>query len=285
MKTILFATDLKVNSDRAMGRAIKLAKAQKATLHVFHALHAYKAKDFRQSLVEQTHSIIEGYLSEYMDAEGLKVEIKIAYNDHAHELILQYAYDIKADLIVMGMHGKEKFRDFFVGTTIERVARQARKPILMVRNKALEPYQHLLAAVDFAPASRAALRTAISLSPKANLQMLHAYEIPFIYPSMPEHALNMIDISKKSQERMMERFFKTEVSHYKAEYEEAVAKYNSKTFEGNAFKTLTSEAKAMKADLIAIGAHGKSTLAPSKLGGLAEDILANPPCDVLLVKE
>ena len=40
MKNILLATDLGPNSDRAMERAIKLAKEQRATLHVVHVAAA-----------------------------------------------------------------------------------------------------------------------------------------------------------------------------------------------------------------------------------------------------
>jgi len=57
------------------------------------------------------------------------------------------------------------------------------------------------------------------------------------------------------------------------------------TAEGTAYSCLTQEAAALKPDLIAIGARGSAGgFTIDKLGGTAQSILTNPPCDVLVAK-
>ena len=73
---------------------------------------------------------------------------------------------IKTDLIIMGMHSKAKFRDLFVGTTVERVVRKGVLwPVLIVKNKPTGPYKNIVAAIDFAPGSKSALRTGYGIVP------------------------------------------------------------------------------------------------------------------------
>ncbi len=52
-----------------------------------------------------------------------------------------------------------------------------------------------------------------------------------------------------------------------------------------AFKRAVQLSQEMQnADLIAMGAHGQTGLALSRLGGVTADILARPPCDVLVAR-
>jgi len=56
------------------------------------------------------------------------------------------------------------------------------------------------------------------------------------------------------------------------------------TVKGEPYSCLTNAATKLQADLIAIGTHSRVNLIPYKLGGTAKDILAAPPCDVLVAK-
>jgi len=285
MKKILLTTDLSANADRAMERAIQIAKAQGAQLHIVHVLPSYKAKKLQDTLKQDTADLVLEYFNKYKSAKGLKPKIQILDGPSPHEVILDYAHKIKADLIVAGMHGKAKFRDLFVGTTIERIARKTAKPLLLVKNKTTGDYQSIIGAVDFAPASRAALRTAMKLSPKAVFEIVHCYETPIGYPTTAGFAIAYYEETEKTQHKAIDAFIKTEAAHFKKMHKGASMRLGRKLVEGPALSTLMKEAKTVKADLITIGAHGAPIITPSKLGGLAEDVLANPPCDVLLVRE
>jgi nucleotide-binding universal stress UspA family protein len=287
MKKILLATDLGASCDRAMERALKLAKEQNAKLYIVHALPNYKAKALRSTLKQETEDLIKGYLTDYKDANDVDITIEIDAKQEgpANKHILNAVHKIKPNLIIMGMHSKPKILDMFIGTTLERVARKSTQPLLMVKNKPTGSYQSIVSSTDYAPASRAALRTAMELSPAAAFEIVHVYQAPMACPTTADFALEMFTETEKVQNKAMIAFMNTETAYFKKTFKKPNKKLSHKLVEGVIYNTLAKEVKNWKADLLTIGAHGALVMTHSKLGGIASYILANPPCDVLLVRE
>ncbi len=287
MKNILLATDLTPNSDRALARAIMLAMQPGVRLHIIHVVPPYpfkKAKQLTQSLKEELESIISKNIKSYRSAGNLSFNIAVVQAADNYLEILKHAHKVKADLIIMGMHGKSKFRDLFVGTTIERVIRKGLKPVLMVKNISIDPYQDVLCGIDFSPGSRAALHVATDIAPNADFHLVHAYEIPYYAEATYEYVVSKALVEEKHQKKM-DNFLKQEMAYFKKQCPKARAEFNGKLVPGVVHKVLVRKAKGLKADLLAIGAHGQVgfVLPSSKLGGSAQEILINPPCDVLVV--
>src|SRR3546814_4263840 len=67
--------------------------------------------------------------------------------------------------------------DFLIGTTVERLARRAGLPLLIVKGRAEQEYQQLMAATDFSECSRTALTTAVNLFPATAITLVHAYHV------------------------------------------------------------------------------------------------------------
>src|SRR3546814_20872725 len=67
----------------------------------------------------------------------------------------------------------------FRGDTVDRLIRKAPVPVLIVRDRAFEPYHTMLVATDFSESSRVALETAIRFFPDTGLSLFHAYDVPF----------------------------------------------------------------------------------------------------------
>lgn len=285
MKNILLATDLEANSDRAMERALKTAEQQKASLYIIHVIPAYKKRPMGEAFKKDAEQLIKAVLAdEFPQYKHVDVQIEVVDSKEAYSKILEYADKIKADLIVMGLHGKTKFRDLFVGTTVERVIRKGRRPVLMVKNKAIVPYDNIISGIDLAPASRNALRLALELFPKADFDIVHTYPLPHTGALAHQYAIQVFDSYRESHEEAMSAFTNTEENYYSKKYNKT-KKFNIHISEGSPLKEILKVAKKRSADLITIGAHGKSMITPSKIGGVAEDILSNPPCDILIVKE
>ena len=65
----------------------------------------------------------------------------------------------------------------------------------------------------------------------------------------------------------------------------ALAKFGSvQVLEGDARDTILRIAKALPADLIVIGTHGRRGIRRALLGSVAEDVLRRAPCPVLTVR-
>jgi len=62
------------------------------------------------------------------------------------------------------------------------------------------------------------------------------------------------------------------------------ARWNKIVRAGDARSIVLNEAVRGHADVIAIGTHGRSGLSRALIGSVAEDVIANAPCDVLVAR-
>jgi universal stress protein A len=66
---------------------------------------------------------------------GVKIPVRIHFKEgDAPEHILQQVETLKADLIVMGTHGRRGATRFFLGSVAETVIRRAPCPVLTLRS-------------------------------------------------------------------------------------------------------------------------------------------------------
>lgn len=141
--TILVATDFSDASDAALRYAKSLAAAYGATIHVLHVLedlaaHAWTTEVYVAAL-PGVHEEMERQARERLDA-ALTAEERDAYKAHltlrtgsAFVEIVRHAREIKADLLVMGTHGRGAIAHMLLGSVAERVVRKAPCPVLTVR--------------------------------------------------------------------------------------------------------------------------------------------------------
>src|SRR3546814_17567140 len=95
------------------------------------------------------------------------------------EVVLEAARESHAELIVTGVARDELLARMFLGDTVDRLIRKSPVPVLIVRDRAFEPYHTLLVATDFSESSRVALETAIRFFPDQGLSLFYAFDVPF----------------------------------------------------------------------------------------------------------
>jgi len=283
MKNILLATDLAGETDRALERAIKLVLSLTTTLHILHVCPPSSLSNKENMASSPNQGVkdrLNSYLASNKELASVEHTITVKENREPFAEIIKLADEVNAELIVMGMHGKSKLRDKFVGTTIEKVIRKGTLPVLMVKDKPLGEYKNLLVGTDFSSGSGQALHLALKLAPKGTLNLVHFYYIPDTYTGdkISQYAGDVIETSEKAK---LEKF----VNEYRADLNEMASvrpDFHYRLAQGETYNGLLREAAEVNAELIAIGAHSRPRLMPYKLGGNAHDILTNPPCDVLV---
>jgi nucleotide-binding universal stress UspA family protein len=133
-RRILVALDGSPASARALQAAVELAVDQRALLLGLHVIDeldwqrmAGSASTRRacDSYVEALHARVRSVMSETVmtDTGGKSV---------AHA-ILEQARVLRADVIVVGTHGRRGLRRLLLGSDAEGVLREARIPVLVVR--------------------------------------------------------------------------------------------------------------------------------------------------------
>lgn len=141
-KRVFVPVDFSPPSEAALVYALKLAQligAEVEACHIIptpHVLDALYERGFTPS--ESVQRITQKActrIKEIAEAQETPVPLQIHCQEgEAAEHILQLANKFKADLIVMGTHGRSGVEHFFLGSVAETVIRRASCPVLTVRS-------------------------------------------------------------------------------------------------------------------------------------------------------
>ncbi|NBC18456.1 MAG: universal stress protein, partial [Bacteroidetes bacterium] len=165
---ILYPTDFSDCAEVALRDALDLAVRTGATLEALHVLPGPSEYDGNASSQEATIHLREavnrqlGKLSAE-ERDGLSLEYSVAAGRHPGPAAVIHAEERRADLIVLGTHGRRGLRHLLLGSVAEEVIRAAPCSVLAVRcDEEQHPSRrnHLLVPIDFSESAREALREA-----------------------------------------------------------------------------------------------------------------------------
>ena len=142
-QNILVPVDGSETSYAAVAQAAELAKAfgGKITVVQVLALDPYIAAEYisatqTNDLIERARTAVLKTLEEaaakFSDL-GIPVEAKLLEGQVVHREIIREAETSKADLIVIGSHGRTGLKRLFLGSVAQSVLGEAHIPVLVVR--------------------------------------------------------------------------------------------------------------------------------------------------------
>jgi nucleotide-binding universal stress UspA family protein len=136
VQTILHPTDFSEHSRPALELAFALARDYGARLVVLHAVAA-PVVIYREAVVAPSPDELRAAAWDQLEGlevpgAGARVERRLGDGDAPAE-ILRAAQQLKADLIVMGTHGRTGLGRLLMGSVAEQVVRRAPCPVLTVR--------------------------------------------------------------------------------------------------------------------------------------------------------
>lgn len=159
MKTILVPTDFSYCALQALRTAVHLARTTGARLVIVHnvftetkweALPSMRRADYPETLskIKDAENRMNLLLSSGL-LRNLSVSNFITYG-LANDEIIKKAKTLKADLILMGSHGNEVSDRYFIGSTVQKVMREAPCPVMTVQ-KDYKPgsWKKFVFATDF----------------------------------------------------------------------------------------------------------------------------------------
>lgn len=139
-KRILVPVDFSDASGRALATALDLAADLGAEIKVIH-IHQVQAQYMiegglyapeldEDELIEKRKKELDKFVEEHKRDLDIAREVRAGLPEKE---ILDIARDFKADLIVMGTHGRTGLSHLLMGSVTENVLRHADVPILSVR--------------------------------------------------------------------------------------------------------------------------------------------------------
>jgi nucleotide-binding universal stress UspA family protein len=213
--------------------------------------------------------------------------IPIAEAGDPRAAIIDQAISKKADLIVMGTHGRRGFKRLLLGSVTEAVLREAPCPVLTVPPHAragvseAATFKRILCPIDFSPSALQALGFGLDLARQADgrVTLLHVVEWlteeeprASAHFNVPEYRRFMVE---DAQERL--RSLGAEESRTWVEIDDVVVF-------GRAYREILRAAETKPADLIVMGAQGRGGIGLALFGSTTQQIVRGSMCPVLTVR-
>ena len=291
---VLVATDFSACARRAFEYGIYVARIWSAHMDLLHVeemqpgleLDASVPDPLRESRRMESERLL-GDLAARVKRDGPSVGVCLRQGIPS-EQIAQAALEQRADLVVVGTHGRTGLDHILLGSTAERVIKQTPCPVLTVRAARIQEeekdederprIQHILAPVDFSSPSLDALEFATQVADRfgARLTLLHVLE-----PVYHDLELGLGRIEDEPRKR----------AHGEAQLDElarAVKRCGvaagSLILGGIPSESILVHARGQGCDLIVMGTHGRRGLTRFWCGSVAEAVLRQAPCPVLTVR-
>jgi len=279
---IVVATDFSTRSNRALRQAGLLAQATDAQLHLIHVVDDDQPADMVRSEEREAQRVLFEQIASMPELKGVRCRPVVA-TGYPFDGILRTAEALAPELIVMGQHRRQFLFDMFVGTTIERVVRRGRYPVLMVNNEAQRSYERVLVPVDMSNASANAMRVAMAaglIREQGAATILHAFS-PLGKSRMitaGAHPTTIDDYVRSESERAMDELTEFLVSsNFESKF------WSLRIEDGAPMQVINRVVSEARPDLLVMGTHNRSGLSRALIGSVTEEALRSLKVDILAV--
>jgi nucleotide-binding universal stress UspA family protein len=283
-RSILVPIDLTPGSDRVLARLSFLPLASDARVTLLHVVpeslpradQLVAIRDAKKALAEDV-----GHLRQHIRK---KVEIEqLVEVGSAASQIAQCAHHSRAELTVMGRGGGRVLHDVFLGSTAERVIRQSKRPVLVVRRPARAAYRRPALALDLDQAAHPIICLMLRLLPlsRPHVDVIHAFNAyrTAMYPSV---SVDEAEELRGHATDALAGLLAAACAKANVAPERAPI-WRKRVRHGSPRLVVESAIKKAESDLLVVGTRGHSGLAHVFLGSVAGDLMRAAQCDVLIV--
>jgi nucleotide-binding universal stress UspA family protein len=291
IKNILCPVDRSPSSLQAFSYAIALARWQSARLNLLEVIEAAVPAGVSRApkdgvVPNESRAALERDLRRALTARrasDVKVEISLRKGTAVQEILAQ-AKTSRADLIVIGSHGRGGVQRLVLGSVAERVLRLATCPVLTVRRgvrlvrRSRSPFETILCPTDFSAAANKAVAYAKRLAQEADakLILMTAVESPFgdevTSGAVAELQKSIASNASDALTRLLPR---PASNGPRAQAIVAV---------GKASAAIVKVARARSVDLIVMGVSGRGALDVAILGSTTHHVIREGAWPVLTVR-
>jgi nucleotide-binding universal stress UspA family protein len=301
IRRILCPIDFSDFSRRALDHAIAIARWYKASVTVLHVFSSVPVAMGAGPMVfepillppvdrDQLLADTKAF-AEMESAPGIGIDAVVREGNPSRE-ILDHAAGMKADLIVIGTHGRSGFERLLLGSVAEKVLRKASCAVMTVPRRLPDAvpagpvvYKQILCPVDFSDSSLRALKYAISLSQEADgrLTVLHVVEHQFenvadMANVVYEAGMTIGDYLKEREDALRRQL------HDVAARAPEFCRVEPLMTHGKAWREVLRVATEKQSDLIVMGVQGRGAVDLMLFGSTAQHVVRESSCPVLTLR-
>lgn len=283
---ILFPTDGREGAYAVFDHVLDMVAHHEATLHIL-----YVADTTHDSVTR-----IGGGVVDVLEQEGQQIVQEFADQADRHHVptvtdvlqggvpatITEYAGEAKIDLIVMPTRGRTGVQRLLLGSTAERVVRQASVPVLTLHpddDSVRYPYQNVLVPTDGSEYAMAAIGQAIDIvnMEGATLHVLSVVDVTSL--GIDVHSERHVDtLEEKARQAVAEAMSVAE----DAGVDSVVGEIEYGSSVAQAIQSYVDERDI---DIVVMGTHGRTGVDRYLLGSVTEKTLRTANVSLLTVPE
>lgn len=294
-KRILCPVDFSDSSIRALAHAEALARWYEAQLTVLHVVPTFEPIQVQAELGVPVQIVnpmpreeVVRQMRPFLERAGVSSEAQlIAEAGDPRTTIVDQALTTRADLIVIGTHGRRGFTRLLLGSVAESVLHEAPCPVMTVSPHTeaaasdVVTFKRILCPIDFSPSALLALGFALDLARQAGglVTLLHvvewlAEEEPrtSAHFNVPEVRGYMVDDARQRLRSLV-----AEESRVWCEIDDVIVS-------GRAHREILRAAEARAADLIVMGSQGRGGVGLALFGSTTQQVVRSAACPVLTVR-
>jgi nucleotide-binding universal stress UspA family protein len=252
---------------RMFGAEVLVLHAQRFEAPVYFTsaqLQALKTQ-LRRSL-RSARKFVEDFTARHLP-EDIARSVRVAEQEPV-EAILDLYKEWRADLLIMGTHGRTGLTRIRLGSVMESVLRQVQGPILTVGPGAKVPplgtIRRVLTPIDFSKMSQETLQYSVDLAEQAGAE------------------LTAVHIVERPPERDLDRVT-SDLCDWVPPQARARCTVREVVRQGTPADRIVAEARRSRADLVVLGARPRSYLGSLVFGSTTETVIRTAPCPVLSI--
>jgi nucleotide-binding universal stress UspA family protein len=280
MQRLIVATDFSTRADRALRRAVLLARQWSAEVILVHVVDDDQPQRLAEARAAESRALLDELSRTVREHDEIPCESRVVFGDPFLG-ISRTAHELGADLVLLGPHRRQILRDLFLGTTAERTIKISAQPVLMANGVPAGRYRNVSVAMDFSDCSALAAQTAkrLGLFDQTQINAVHVIEDmsgPIFRSSMPmhEHTARLMleeEQIRKNLAALLRKIGIGALQHVVRPREQSTP------------LAIRDWAEKLETDLLVVGTHGRSGIKKWMLGSVAEGVLARSTIDVLAV--
>jgi len=282
LQSILLATDLYPASQEAAQVAGQLASAFGSRVTLLHVLEPMPYWPIALHEVQQQAARPLQELGQRLAAQNIPVAESAIVTGPPADTIVSKANEIDADLILIGAGERSRFDRFSVGPVATAVIEHAPQPVLAVRPG--EPrlqFRKILCPVDLSNVSGRGLRNAIRLARVLGGELVILSVVPEVNWLTAAVETGQFAGAKAEYENK----WREEFDRFLANIPTHEVKAKTEVRHGTPHQQIIAAAQDHQADVIVMGATGRTGLVRVLLGSTTRRMLEQLPCSLLTVKE
>jgi nucleotide-binding universal stress UspA family protein len=302
IRRILCPIDFSDYSRRALDHAIAIARWYESAVTVLHVFSSVPVAAAGPGLVafepivltsadrDQLLAAVTSF-ARAESAPGVTIDAVVREGNAAGEIV-EEATNMKADLLVIGTHGRSGFERLLLGSVAEKVLRKASCPVMTVPSTQPDAvpaspvlYKRILCPVDFSDSSMDALKHAVSMAQETDGQLTVLHVVEHEFQDAAEMAsiagnagMTVGDFLKERDEALRRRL------HEATAGAAAFCTVESLTTHGKPWREVLRVATEKGSDLIVMGVQGRGPADLLFFGSTTQHVVREAPCPVLTLR-